>query len=660
MADLVGPIQHKRGTTAQWAASTVPLRDGEIGVDTTLRRMKVGDGGTLFPDLGWATTDQVTLDRIEAVADAISGAVTPTDAVMATVQADPTSAFAVAQKATIGAAVASVSGANATTTPRGGRTIIIGDSITAYNGGKSTSTPAQSFGTYDAKGMWRWASIILDQRIDIIGNSGIGGQTSTQIAARFATDVLAYAPDIVGILAGTNDDASKGVGQAQTIANLKAMYDAAHAAQIFIVALTIPPTVTSLTGQEAHRQGVNTWLRQYARSNPGIVLVDLAAAWQDTAASGFVPRAGYTHDGVHPSMLGATVGGDAIARALQWYLPQLIRGVPESSAPGQMLVNGTFPGTGSALPSGWNIGSGSATFSYVPRGDGRPGNRLAVTVPIGGSVSITQNIPKGVLLREGDDYDFDVNIEAYDLEEFGSSVQRIGVSTQNYTGSGFADLRASTYADGGSSYGSARYPAARGRFRTQRATFTSGKTLAQMVIGFSGGGTYLVSDAVARNLTMIEQGITAPEKAPHTSLITNRTFETDISGWTAGDTASVARTTAEKHGGAASLQITHSASGNSDGRYQRVTVDNTKPLNYVAWVKAPSGHAGTLRFNWFANGSYLSVAQVTFTGTGNWQKLIGTVSSMPGTADGVLFAVGRGDAVGTPVVYVDDVDMWQV
>jgi len=108
MANLVGPIQHKRGTTVQWASSTVPLRDGEIGIDTTLRRMKVGDGGTLFPDLGWASTDQVTLDRIEAVAASIDDAVSVSDAVMATVQADPSSAFAVAQKATIGAAVPSV------------------------------------------------------------------------------------------------------------------------------------------------------------------------------------------------------------------------------------------------------------------------------------------------------------------------------------------------------------------------------------------------------------------------------------------------------------------------------------------------------------------------------------------------------------------------
>ncbi|KQM38380.1 hypothetical protein [Microbacterium sp. Leaf203] len=133
MANLVGPIQHKRGTTAQWASSTVPLRDGEIGIDTTLRRMKVGDGGTLFPDLGWASTDQVTLDRIEAVAASIDDAVSVSDAVMATVQADPSSAFAVAQKATIAAAIAA-SGGGGGYTDNGDGTVTLNQGSFVDNG----------------------------------------------------------------------------------------------------------------------------------------------------------------------------------------------------------------------------------------------------------------------------------------------------------------------------------------------------------------------------------------------------------------------------------------------------------------------------------------------------------------------------------------------
>lgn len=100
MAELVGPIQHKRGTTAQWAASTIPLRDGELGIDTTVRRMKVGDGSTLFPALQWQDVDQNTIDRLEEAATTVAGAATANDAAMTLVQADPTSAFAKAQKAT--------------------------------------------------------------------------------------------------------------------------------------------------------------------------------------------------------------------------------------------------------------------------------------------------------------------------------------------------------------------------------------------------------------------------------------------------------------------------------------------------------------------------------------------------------------------------------
>ena len=111
MAELVGPIQHKRGTTAQWAASTIPLRDGELGIDTTVRRMKVGDGATLFPALPWQDVDQNTVERLEAAAAIVDEASTPNDAAMTLVQADPTSAFSVAQKATIGA-LAVAQGAN--------------------------------------------------------------------------------------------------------------------------------------------------------------------------------------------------------------------------------------------------------------------------------------------------------------------------------------------------------------------------------------------------------------------------------------------------------------------------------------------------------------------------------------------------------------------
>jgi len=89
MADLVGPIQIKRGTSSQWASTNVALRDGELGVDTTRRRMKIGDGGTAWADLAWVTPDVATVERLEALASVIDGAIEKDDAFIAFILSSP-------------------------------------------------------------------------------------------------------------------------------------------------------------------------------------------------------------------------------------------------------------------------------------------------------------------------------------------------------------------------------------------------------------------------------------------------------------------------------------------------------------------------------------------------------------------------------------------
>ena len=55
---MIAQIQMRRGTTAEWAAaSPVTLVAGEPGYDTTLKRMKVGDGSTEWAGLEWVDTD---------------------------------------------------------------------------------------------------------------------------------------------------------------------------------------------------------------------------------------------------------------------------------------------------------------------------------------------------------------------------------------------------------------------------------------------------------------------------------------------------------------------------------------------------------------------------------------------------------------------------
>ena len=44
-------VQIRRGTTSQWAQSTKILRAGELGIDTTLNRLKIGNGTSLWANL---------------------------------------------------------------------------------------------------------------------------------------------------------------------------------------------------------------------------------------------------------------------------------------------------------------------------------------------------------------------------------------------------------------------------------------------------------------------------------------------------------------------------------------------------------------------------------------------------------------------------------
>ncbi len=51
---MIAQIQMRRGTTAEWAAaSPVVLAAGEPGWDSTLKRLKIGDGTTAWASLPW-------------------------------------------------------------------------------------------------------------------------------------------------------------------------------------------------------------------------------------------------------------------------------------------------------------------------------------------------------------------------------------------------------------------------------------------------------------------------------------------------------------------------------------------------------------------------------------------------------------------------------
>lgn len=56
-------IQIRRGTSSQWAAANPVLADAEPGLDTTVDRVKYGDGVTAWAALPWSDSPvTVTVD----------------------------------------------------------------------------------------------------------------------------------------------------------------------------------------------------------------------------------------------------------------------------------------------------------------------------------------------------------------------------------------------------------------------------------------------------------------------------------------------------------------------------------------------------------------------------------------------------------------------
>jgi len=64
-------IKIRRGTTTQWAASTRVLQLGELGLDTTLNKLKAGNGTAIWNNLPFLQAD---VDITELSQDAVANA----------------------------------------------------------------------------------------------------------------------------------------------------------------------------------------------------------------------------------------------------------------------------------------------------------------------------------------------------------------------------------------------------------------------------------------------------------------------------------------------------------------------------------------------------------------------------------------------------------
>src|SRR3954470_12576053 len=137
-------------------------------------------------------------------------------------------------------------------------------------------------------------------------NRGIGGQTTPQMLVRFHQDVIALHPQVVVILAGTNDIAGNTgpstLGMIED--NLAGMAEMARANGIRVVLCSVLPVFDYpwKPGLEPAPKivALNAWMKHYADST-GSVYVDYHSAMRDDRNG---MRAELAADGVHPNEAG--------------------------------------------------------------------------------------------------------------------------------------------------------------------------------------------------------------------------------------------------------------------------------------------------------------------------------------------------------------------
>ena len=138
-------------------------------------------------------------------------------------------------------------------------------------------------------------------------NRGIGGQTTPQMLIRFKPDVVDLKPEIVVILAGTNDIAGNtGPSNAKMITdNIFSMAEIAKAYQMKVVLSSILPVYEYDWAREIKDppsiiQAVNDALKQYA-SDQGLIYLDYFSSMVNERQG---LNSDYTSDGVHPNESG--------------------------------------------------------------------------------------------------------------------------------------------------------------------------------------------------------------------------------------------------------------------------------------------------------------------------------------------------------------------
>ena len=293
--------------------------------------------------------------------------------------------------------------------PKAITTVFIGDSLTGNgflsNGTVSYDTygPFYTGGTFartEDYGFATWADFISSGALGNVLNSGIGGNTTSDILARVQADVLAYSPKLVIDESGTNDVIA-GATAAEIITRKSQLFSLYRSIGAKIVAVDISPRVGFTSPMRDVAVAVNRWLRQQAATVPGLGLFPLSAILADYASFTGGVSAARTFDDTHPNNLGAFLGGRGLAdhaglagflkiRSSIWpgdaYGSSNSDAIIRNTNPGMAYVSGGTANTGitGEVADGYTcsrlVGTPTVVASVVERPDGLGFNqRLVIT-----------------------------------------------------------------------------------------------------------------------------------------------------------------------------------------------------------------------------------------------------------------------------------------
>jgi len=230
-------------------------------------------------------------------------------------------------------------------TYRGNRTVGLGDSNTL--GVDSTAIDQKSCSPY------AWACYLTNQRMMNVHNAGKSGDTAAMALARVDTECLAYAPDRVVLMIGTNDMPT--VDQTALKANVIAILDKLKAAGVTVHLISIPPYLTYKTSVESY----NAWLATTAAAR-GLTFTDIYTPSSNGSGDW---HAGYFTNALHFNEVGAQAAGQVIATALSPVLP-VGTTIPKTFlGTGERNLNptGLFATGTAGVPTGWVAADGGAT-----------------------------------------------------------------------------------------------------------------------------------------------------------------------------------------------------------------------------------------------------------------------------------------------------------